>query len=163
MSIKRLFDAVERRGDIGRPITALVLPISNRPRVTSSRAGKIGLREPGEHTSGPNLASETMLLITTIYIRFWKRCHWSMPTTCGDRQASGRGYASVSDCVRSVRFTPQAAQKHAPDPKHSFGRIHGTCLSSLVTDRAVEAWYHPSVGGPPWRRTPVRCRTGCER
>src|SRR5262249_52750498 len=39
------------------PVAALVLPISNRPRVTSSCAGKIGLREPGEHTSGPNLAS----------------------------------------------------------------------------------------------------------
>ena len=57
MSIKRLFDAVERRGDIGRRVTALVLPISNRPRVTSGCAGKIGLREAGEHTSGPNLAS----------------------------------------------------------------------------------------------------------
>src|SRR5262249_10353327 len=57
MSIKRLFDVVERGGDIGRRVAALVLPISNRPRVTSSRAGKIGLREPGEHTSGPNLAS----------------------------------------------------------------------------------------------------------
>src|SRR5262245_63775534 len=57
MSIKRLFDAVERRGDIGRRVAALVLPISNRPRVTSSCAGKIGLRESGEHTSGPNLAS----------------------------------------------------------------------------------------------------------
>src|SRR5215467_3440563 len=57
MSIKRLFDAVERRGDIGRRVAALVLPISNRPRVTSSFAGKIGLREPGEHTTGPNLAS----------------------------------------------------------------------------------------------------------
>src|SRR5215472_13072335 len=57
MSIKRLFDAVERRGDIGRRVAALVLPISNRPRVTASCAGKIGLREPGEHTSGPNLAS----------------------------------------------------------------------------------------------------------
>src|SRR2546430_15678059 len=57
MSIKRLFDAVERRGDIGRRVAAFVLPISNRPRVTSSCAGKIGLREPGEHTSGPNLAS----------------------------------------------------------------------------------------------------------
>jgi hypothetical protein len=57
MSIKRLFDAVERRGDIGWRVAALVLPISNRPRVTSRCAGKIGLREPGEHTSGPNLAS----------------------------------------------------------------------------------------------------------
>src|SRR5262249_15932874 len=57
MSIKRLFDAVERRGDIGRRVAALVLPISNRPRVTSGCAGKIGLREPGEHTCGPNLSS----------------------------------------------------------------------------------------------------------
>jgi hypothetical protein len=57
MSIKRLFDAVERGFDIGRRVAALVLPISNRPRVTSSCAGKIRLREPGEHTSGPNLAS----------------------------------------------------------------------------------------------------------
>src|SRR5215469_1897252 len=57
MPIKRLFDAVERRGDIGRRVAALVLPISNRPRMTSRCARKIGLREPGEHTSGPNLAS----------------------------------------------------------------------------------------------------------
>jgi len=57
MSIKCLLDAVERRGDIGRRVAALVLPIPNRPRVTTSCAGKIGLREPGEHTSGPNLAS----------------------------------------------------------------------------------------------------------
>jgi hypothetical protein len=57
MLIQRLFDAVERRGDIGRRVAALVLPISNRPRVTSSCAGKIGLREPGEHARGPNLAS----------------------------------------------------------------------------------------------------------
>jgi len=57
MSIKRLFDAVERRGDIGRRVTALVLPISNRPGMTSSCAGEVRLGEPGEHTSGPNLAS----------------------------------------------------------------------------------------------------------
>ena len=57
MSIERLLDAVECRGDIGRRVAALVLPISNRPWVTPSCAGKIGLREPGEHTSGPNLAS----------------------------------------------------------------------------------------------------------
>src|SRR5262249_36723789 len=57
MSIKRLFDAVERRGDIGRRVAALVLPISNRPRVTSSCTGKARLRETREHTTGPNLAS----------------------------------------------------------------------------------------------------------
>ena len=57
MPVKRLFDAVERRGDVRRRIAALVLPISNRARVTFSCAGKIGLREPGEHASGSNLAS----------------------------------------------------------------------------------------------------------
>src|SRR5205809_3203624 len=36
MLIKRLLDVVERRGDIGRRVAALVLPISNRPRMTSS-------------------------------------------------------------------------------------------------------------------------------
>src|SRR5262245_32685362 len=56
MSIKRLFDTVERRGDIGRRVAALVLPISNWPRVTSACAAKIGLPEPGWHTSCPNLA-----------------------------------------------------------------------------------------------------------
>src|SRR5262249_41541058 len=57
MSIKRLFNAVERRGDIGRRVAALALPISNRPRMTSSCTGKARLRETREHTTGPNLAS----------------------------------------------------------------------------------------------------------
>ena len=57
MSIKRLLDVVERRGDVGRRVAAFVLPISNGTRVTSSCAGEIGLREPREHTSGTNLAS----------------------------------------------------------------------------------------------------------
>jgi hypothetical protein len=26
-----------------------------------------------------------------------------------------------------------------------FGGIHATCLSALVTDPAMEAWYHPSI------------------
>jgi hypothetical protein len=26
-----------------------------------------------------------------------------------------------------------------------FGSIHATCLSALVTDRAIEAWYHLSI------------------
>src|SRR5262249_60734673 len=57
VSIERLLDAVERRGDVGRRVVALVLPISDRPRVTSSCTGELSLREPGEHTSGPNLTS----------------------------------------------------------------------------------------------------------
>jgi hypothetical protein len=75
MSIKCLFDAVERREDIGRRIAALVLPISNRPRVTSCCAGKLRLREPREHASGPNLASRDNVAHDQNYIRFWKRRH----------------------------------------------------------------------------------------
>jgi hypothetical protein len=26
-----------------------------------------------------------------------------------------------------------------------FGSIHRTCLSPLVTDRAMETWYHPFI------------------
>jgi hypothetical protein len=26
-----------------------------------------------------------------------------------------------------------------------FGSINATCLSALVTDRAMEAWYHASI------------------
>jgi hypothetical protein len=33
-----------------------------------------------------------------------------------------------------------------------FGSIHRTCLSALVKDRAMEAWYHPSIA----RMTPNR-------
>jgi hypothetical protein len=31
------------------------------------------------------------------------------------------------------------------DSQAVFGSIHATCLSALVTDRAMEAWYHPSI------------------
>src|SRR6266511_6297592 len=31
------------------------------------------------------------------------------------------------------------------DPHRSFGSIHSICLSALGTDRAMEAWYHPSI------------------
>jgi hypothetical protein len=31
------------------------------------------------------------------------------------------------------------------DPQAVFGSIHATCLSALVTDPAMEAWYHPSI------------------
>jgi hypothetical protein len=72
MLIKRLLDGVERRGDIGRRVIALVLPISNRARMTSSCTGKIGLREPGEHTSSSNLASRNNVAHNPDCIsRFW--------------------------------------------------------------------------------------------
>jgi hypothetical protein len=31
------------------------------------------------------------------------------------------------------------------DPRAVFGSIHPTCLSALVTDWAMETWYHPSI------------------
>ena len=73
MPIKRLFDAVERGGDIGRRVAALVLPISNRPRVTSSCAGKMACVSPASIRAARIWRPETMLLISRIYIRFWKR------------------------------------------------------------------------------------------
>ena len=33
----------------------------------------------------------------------------------------------------------------ASEPKRSFGDFHSTCLSTLVADRAMEAWYHPPI------------------
>jgi ABC-type uncharacterized transport system substrate-binding protein len=33
------------------------------------------------------------------------------------------------------------------EPQAVFGSIHRTCLSPLVTDRVMEAWYHPSRHG----------------
>ena len=31
------------------------------------------------------------------------------------------------------------------DPSGDFGSIPRTCLSASVTDRAMEAWYHPFI------------------
>jgi len=76
MSIKRLLDVVERRGDIGRWVVALVLPISNRPRMTSNCTGKVGLREPGEHTTGPNLVSRDNVAHARLYKTILRRRHW---------------------------------------------------------------------------------------
>jgi hypothetical protein len=45
----------------------LLSQISNRPRVTSSCAGKLRLREAGEHTSGPNLASRDNVAQDRLY------------------------------------------------------------------------------------------------
>jgi len=42
---------------------------------------------------------------------------------------------SCSGHHRNDRFQPQAV----------FGGIHRTCLSPLVTDRVMEAWYHPFI------------------
>ena len=113
MPIKRLFDAVERRGDIGRRVAALVLPISNRPRVTSSRAGKIGLREPSEHTSGPNLASrDNVAHNPTLYtILETATGHPTLSKADPDiRYQMGQILSFAISRLTHVRFTPESGQ-----------------------------------------------------
>ena len=48
---------------------------------------------------------------------------------------------SEADIARTVR----ACRSVENDPNRSFEAFHATCLSALVTDRAMEAWYHPSI------------------
>jgi hypothetical protein len=128
MSIKRLFDVVERRGDIGRRIAALVLPISNRPRVTSRGAGKIRLREPGEHTSGPNLASRDnvahnrnlyTILETPPRLTLFIESRPGHRLSDGHMLSGGQPFrppsmsalppkADIANLARNVRFVPKA-------------------------------------------------------
>src|SRR5262249_15736237 len=115
MSIKRLFDAVERRGDIGRRVAALVLPISNRPRVTSSCASQIGLREPGEHTSGPNLASrDNVAHNQTLYDSANAATGHPALSKAGPdiRYQMGQILSFAISRLTHVRFTPESG--HSP-------------------------------------------------
>src|SRR5262245_60460638 len=71
MSIQRLFDAVERRGDIG------LLPLFSQYRTDrgwhpAARA-RSACVSPASIRAARIWRPETMLLITRIYIRFWKR------------------------------------------------------------------------------------------
>jgi hypothetical protein len=50
---------------------------------------------------------------------------------CRRMSESGR----AADITAMTDFEPQAV----------FGSIHRTCLSAFVTDRAMEAWYHPPL------------------
>ena len=61
------------------------------------------------------------------------------------------GGGSSSKIGREVRFRGQTGKTYARSepyrflPLRSFGSIHWTCLSALLTDRVMEAWYHPSI------------------
>src|SRR5262245_54496860 len=47
---------------------------------------------------------------------------------------------------RATRKSFARSEPYRSDPaKRSFGGIHSTCLSALVADRAMEAWYHSSI------------------
>src|SRR5262249_43702438 len=112
MSIQRLFDVVERRGYIGRRVAALVLPISNRARVTSSCAGKLGLREPGEHTSGPNLASRDNVAHNPTLYTILKTPPQVIPLCrkqAGHTLSDGRMLAGRLECSRSLAADYYAA------------------------------------------------------
>ena len=106
MSIKRLFDAVERRGDIGRRVAALALPISNRSRVTSSCAGKIGLREPGEHTSGSLQRQEfdcAVGLARRVHWSLWRRATKSTAYGVRRGRRAGKLRSKLYECGPSSR------------------------------------------------------------
>ena len=76
MSIKRLFDAVERGGDIGRRVAAFVLPNTERNEGDIQLRGRDRLAvSPASIRAARIWRLETMLLITRIYIRFWERRH----------------------------------------------------------------------------------------
>src|SRR5262245_60170555 len=75
MSIQRLFDAVERRGDIG------LLPLFSQYRTDrgwhpAARA-RSACVSPARIRAARIWRPETMLLITRLYIRFWKHHHRS--------------------------------------------------------------------------------------
>src|SRR5215471_20370684 len=140
MSIKRLFDALERRDDIGRRVAALVLPISNRTRVTSSCTGKIGLREPGEHTSGPDLASGDNVAHNQNLYTILE----TPPPVIPLCQARRYAILFLASCDGAGSFSGLPR-------KHGDARSGGTPLFGrpwLAGDRmhrAMEAWYHSSI------------------
>ena len=142
MSIKRLLDAIERRGDISRRVAALVLPISNRPRVTSGCAGKIGLREPGEHTSGPNLASrdnvahnQTLYTILETPPPVIPRFVESRPLHTLSRWSMLVGVPRVlaRSCRRRTSTSPAVKSNQCPSPTAAlFAASRGCPATALV-------------------------------
>src|SRR5262249_46309599 len=63
---------------------------------------------------------------------------------CTSRSASG---ASRSLDVRFRGQTGKLCSFYALEGSNPgvIRRLHSTCLSTLVADRATEAWYHPSI------------------
>jgi hypothetical protein len=51
--------------------------------------------------------------------------------------------------LESAKWATADIQPTSPNdrvgPEAVIRSIHATCLSPLVTDRAMEAWYHPSI------------------
>ena len=72
------------------------------------------------------------------------------------REAAMAAFTKSWEWIRNSKAAPYPLRgqtgKHLLSPSFTgfgpqavFGSIHRTCLSALVTDRAMEAWYHPSI------------------
>ena len=75
--------------------------------------------------------------------RFSRWLAWPRPHdhSCPRRQAQD------DPVVGSGRYPSTGAEEERAraHPERSFEAFHSACLSALVTDRAMEAWYHPPL------------------
>src|SRR5262245_60297432 len=55
------------------------------------------------------------------------------------------GLIGGTSCPRRRSHQTLTRLQGDPEPKRSFGSIYSICLSALVTDRAIKAWYRPSI------------------
>jgi hypothetical protein len=63
---------------------------------------------------------------------------------------SRRGFllgVKIDQCPHSAEGDMRALNEGSGFPQPVIRSIHSTCLLALVTDRAMEAWYHPSIAG----------------
>ena len=109
---------------------------SARPGSSSTPRSSTRRRGPARHGCKPSPLTARRRTATSRRAR---------PRWRHSRRAGG---GSSSKIGREVRFRGQTG-KHvlilsltAFDPS---GSIHSTCLSALVADPAMEAWYHPSI------------------
>ena len=63
-----LLNGVEGRHHISWQVVAFAFPITDRSRMTSSCAGKLGLCQPSQHAARPNLASRNNFTHGQTYI-----------------------------------------------------------------------------------------------
>ena len=74
--------------------------------------------------------------VTRATIQNWEYGITSLP---------GAIHFACQECVRRWKQRPDAVPYFDFEPQSVFGSIHMTCLSPLVTDRVMEAWYDLSI------------------
>src|SRR5215472_16371199 len=100
---------------------------AGRPKLRIRRSSKHST--PGRplcetvHAAGPNDGANYQVKIT------------SLPN----------GLIGGTSCPRRRSHQTLTRLQGDPEPKRSFGSIYSICLSALVTDRAIKAWYRPSI------------------